>query len=531
MVFTLQRYIFRELFKIFLLATIALTLILSLGGILRPVQEYGVGLRQVLHILLYFMPITLTFVLPMAALFASALAYGRFASDNELDACRASGIGISTLVYPGLILAILVAIANLLLSFHVMPYFVRLAERSLKADAKQILFRNIQQHGYYSLPPDERYLIYADYADAKTDTLYGIVVIESSPEGLRRIITCESARVSFNPHDRFNEVQLTTRNTRQLGGLDDMWFEIEAASFRQEFGSLLGDDIKFKKIGEMKQIRVNPLLFDPVAKTARETYVQLAAELLAQDIRAKLAGSPAAFYELEGKSQRVRLSAAGCALENEPAVSLRPPVTVEEYAKQSDKPPRRFYGDKAILYLDDTAPDLQVHLQLSNAQVIGTGQSVIHHATGGLALPESIRQALRAPQAGISDFGFRISDFGFTPSARLAGLQKALARQVRRTLVDITGEINSRLVFGVGCIPMILIGIGLGILKRGGHLLSAFGASCVPGAVLVVAIISGKQVAGNTRWGEAAPGVLIMWAGLAFLLLLAAIIYTRLLRH
>ncbi len=212
MVFTLQRYIFRELFKIFLLATIALTLILSLGGILRPVQEYGVGLQQVLHILLYFMPITLTFVLPMAALFASALAYGRFASDNELDACRASGIGVSTLVYPGLTLAVLVAIANLLLSFHVMPYFVRLAERSLKADAKQILFRNIQRHGYYSLPPDERYLIYADYADAKTDTLYGIVVIESSQEGLKRIITCESAQVYFNPHDRFNEVQLTAQH-------------------------------------------------------------------------------------------------------------------------------------------------------------------------------------------------------------------------------------------------------------------------------------------------------------------------------
>ena len=133
MIFTLQRYIFRELFRVFILATIGLTLILSLGGILQPVQEYGVGPRQVIHILLYFMPITLTFVLPMAALFASALTYGRFAGDNELDACRASGVSLATLVYPGLTLAILVAIANLILSFHVMPYFVHRAERSLKA--------------------------------------------------------------------------------------------------------------------------------------------------------------------------------------------------------------------------------------------------------------------------------------------------------------------------------------------------------------------------------------------------------------
>lgn len=531
MVFTLQRYIFRELFKIFILATIALTLILSLGGILRPVQEYGVGIRQVLHILLYFMPVTLTFVLPMAALFASALAYGRFASDNELDACRASGIGISTLVYPGLVLAILVAIANLLLSFHVMPYFVRLAERSLKADAKQILFRNIQRHGYYSLPPDERYLIYADYADVKTDTLYGIVVIESSAQGLRRIITCESARVSFNAHDRFNEVQLTTRNTRQLGGLDDMWFEIEAASFRQEFGSLLGDDIKFKKIEEMKQIRANPLLFDPVAKTAHEAYMQLAAELLAQDIRTKLSASPAESYPLGGKLQTVKFSAAGCALVSEPALSLQPPVIVEEYTKQGNKPPRKLRCEKAILYLDDSVPGLQLHLQLSNAKVVETGQSVVHHAVSGLEMPEVVGRVLRSRPILETVMPENVRPvLAGPPSPKLAGLQQALDRQVRRTLVDIKGEINSRLVFGIGCIPMILIGIGLGIIKRGGHLLSAFGASCLPGAVLIVAIISGRQVAGNIRW-ESTPGILIMWSGLAFLLLLTAIIYGRLLRH
>jgi lipopolysaccharide export system permease protein len=152
MVFTLHRYLFRELFRVFALAAIALTLILSLGSILRPVQEYGVGPGQVIHLMGYFLPITLTFVLPMAALFAGALVYGRFAGDNELDACRASGISLLTMVYPGLALAVIVAVANLLLSFHVMPAFVHLAENSLKNNAKQILFRNIQRNRYYELP-------------------------------------------------------------------------------------------------------------------------------------------------------------------------------------------------------------------------------------------------------------------------------------------------------------------------------------------------------------------------------------------
>ena len=60
MVFTLHRYIFRELLKVFLLAAVAMALILSLGIILRPIQDYGVGPRQVVHLIGYFLPITLS---------------------------------------------------------------------------------------------------------------------------------------------------------------------------------------------------------------------------------------------------------------------------------------------------------------------------------------------------------------------------------------------------------------------------------------------------------------------------------------
>ena len=106
MVFVLHRYVFRELLKILVPATVALTLIMSLLSILRPIQEYGIGPGQVVPILGYSLPITLTFVLPLSALFAVAMVYGRLASDNELEACKASGISLWTLVYPGLAMAI-----------------------------------------------------------------------------------------------------------------------------------------------------------------------------------------------------------------------------------------------------------------------------------------------------------------------------------------------------------------------------------------------------------------------------------------
>ncbi len=529
MVFTLQRYIFRELLRIFILATVGLTLILSLGLGLSMSQEYGVGPRQTLHILVYVMPVTLTFVLPMAALFASALAYGRFASDNELDACRASGIGMMTLVYPGLALAVLVAIANLLLSFHVMPYFVHLAEKSLKADAKQILFRNIQRRGFYNLPlgRSDNYLIYADYPDLKNNTLHGIIVVEASHGGTENIITSAKTVVGFHSQGQSNEVRLTVHDCRQMGSGDQYWqSRVGLFSVRREFGSLLGDEIKFKKIEEMKRIRADLMRFDPIARRAQAVYAQLATELVARDVNEAFARGRG--YELHGPAQSIRLSAQGCELREDAVITLTPPVLIEERDRSGRF--RRLLGKKTaeiLVQMETGQPGLSV--RLDNPQVEETGQSLVQYTAEDLVIPEGARRALDGPSVLQVATGDLVASLGRPLGHILASRQKDLLEEIGDTLTDIRAEVNSRLIFGIGCVPMILIGIGLGIIQRGGHLLSAFGASCLPAAVLVVAIVSGKNITVNLG-ARNYTGVIIMWCGLAFLILLTAGIYRKLRR-
>jgi lipopolysaccharide export LptBFGC system permease protein LptF len=532
MVFTLHRYVFRELLRIFILATVGLTLILSFGAILRPVQEFGVGPRQVAHILVYFMPITLTFVLPMAALFAAALTYGRFAIDNELDACRASGISLVTLVYPGFVLALMVAIANLLLSFHVMPYFVHLAETSLKADARQILFRNLQRKGFYSLPPDGRYLIYADYADAANETLHGIIVVQYQNERIRRIITSDATKVAFDPHAKFNEVQLNVYNARQIGdAANDYWVQIGSLLLKKEFSSLLGDKIKFKKVEDIKRIRANLMEFDPIAKIARTAYVQLATELLAQDLGRRLSAVPGGSYELKGPSRVVRLSATACALDKQMVISLKPPVVVEELDPQTGVCLRRLQCEKAEIYVDEDPANPRLGLDLHSARDEIGGSLLVQYVVGDLTLPDAIRQSLqRGPMLPLVSSAERVTAIlGGPPSSILASQQRELERVIAHTEAAVMSEMNSRLVFGIGCIPMILIGIGLGIVQRGGHLLGAFGASCIPAAMLGAAVISGKRLT-ETPGSDRLTGVLVMWAGVAFLMLVTVWLYRRLLR-
>ena len=77
---------------------------------------------------------------------------------------------------------------------------------------------------------------------------------------------------------------------------------------------------------------------------------------------------------------------------------------------------------------------------------------------------------------------------------------------------------------------MIMIGIALGIIKKQGHLLSAFGASSIPAALLVVCIMMGKNVAKNPA-STVFSGIVLMWVGLVVLSLLAVGIYRKLLKN
>jgi lipopolysaccharide export LptBFGC system permease protein LptF len=533
--------------KVFVPSAAALTLMLSLGSVLRPVQEYGVGPRQVIHLMGYFLPITLTFVLPMAALFAATLVYGRFASDNELDACKAGGVSLLTLVYPGLALAIVVAIANLILSFHVMPVFVHQAEKSLKADAKQILFRNVQRSGYYKLPPDGRYRIYADLADPRSNTLLGVIVTELKNAEIEKIITAERAEVSFDPHERFNEVRITAYNTYQMGLEDEAPFSAELVPLAMPFPSLMGDDIKFKKIDELKKIRLDLMRFDPIAKLARDTYAQFTTELLAEDITEKIsagskstspsldaAGDTGNFYKLHSGEKLVEFTAGQCSIRDEEQVQLFGKIVVIEYDASSKKILRTLQCTRASLHIegDKLAPTLTMDLYSPRWQQPdgsnGLAQRVIIR---GLILPKAVTDKFITADVLETVSPASVSSaLRKGPSNELKALQNRLQRKIQETLADIRAELHSRLVFGTGCVALMMIGIGLGIILKGGHLLSAFGASSVPAAVLIVCIMMGKNITKNP-YTQVSSGIVLMWAALVVLSVFAVMMYRKLLKN
>ncbi|MGA2915188.1 MAG: LptF/LptG family permease [Sedimentisphaerales bacterium] len=531
MVFIIHRYIFRDLLKVFTLATLALTIIMSLGSLLRPIQEYGVGPKQVLDLLGYFIPITLTFVLPVAALFATSLVYGRFAADNEFDACKASGISPAMLVYPGLVLAIIVSIANLMLSFHVVPIYFKRAENAVKADAKQILFRNIYRQGFYCLPGGD-FKIYSDAADPKNSNLYGVVIIDTGNANNTKLITAEAATVSIDSTKRSNEVKVVARNAFQFDESGGVFFKV--ISVLGEFESLMGDSIKFQKIEQMNAIKASPINYYPIAVCAWNAYEQLTMEILAADINTVISSQKDNFYQFNNNDKILRFTAKKCNLSDQTGqIELSEDVVLFEYDKSNGELIRSYRGQNLYIQLSaetETRPSNMMILTFPNAIWLDRGVEYIKpkYTAQDIVLPQTVTAKLGEDIIGTVKAHRYVSQ----PSSRFEALAKELERKIRVTLFEIKAEIHSRLVFGIGCITLIIIGIGLGIRLRGGHLLTAFGVSSIPAAALMIFILMGENITRNRHSVLGANlGISFMWAGLLILTIFALILYRKLMRN
>jgi lipopolysaccharide export LptBFGC system permease protein LptF len=510
---------------------------LSFGLILNRVQEYGVAPAQAVHLLGYFLPITLTFVLPMSALFASTLIYGRFAADNELDACRASGVNLMTLVYPGFCLAVTVSIASLILSFHVAPAFIKRSEKSVKANAKQILFRNIQRKGYYVIPNGARFVICADKAISKTDTLEGVIIAETEDLNITKLITAERAKVKIDTHSTYNEITVAAHQVRIIdeNGINEVGY-LEVTN---TFPSLLSDNIKFQKIDQLKKIKADFMQFYPVRKLALTARAQLASELLTEDINKKMNqenndDEDAGYYKFIAENKIILLSTAECIAADKATVELTSPIRLLELDKNTRMLLFQWDCDTGKIKLenDNIGANLELVLYSPNWKKANNIKGIAErHVVRDLRVPDQIETKIPPENIlqTINQIGTEQSDLKGEPTEKLAMLQKRIARKLRSTTNEISSEMHSRLVMGLGCTTLILIGIALGIMLKGGHLLSSFGISSIPAGTLVVFIMTGKDLTKNPST-PTITGSIVMWAGLMFLTLLAFGLFRKLLK-
>ncbi|TWU02275.1 LptF/LptG family permease [Stieleria varia] len=142
-------YIVAEILKIFVVALIALTLLILLIGVARTLLREGLGPLAIIQLLPYVLPIALQFSFPATALFAVCCVYGRMASDGEIAAIKASGVSPLRLVSPAFVLAALLSPISVGLSDLAVSWGRPGVNRIVMLSIEDIVYRTLRaQHTY-----------------------------------------------------------------------------------------------------------------------------------------------------------------------------------------------------------------------------------------------------------------------------------------------------------------------------------------------------------------------------------------------
>lgn len=145
----LSRYILTEIMKIFVVALIALTLLILLIGVARTLLREGLGPLAIVQLLPYVLPISLQFAFPATALFAVSCVYGRMAGDGEVATIKASGISPLRILRPAIIFALVLSPISVFTSDLAVSWGQPGVNRVVMLSIEDIVYRVLNaQHTY-----------------------------------------------------------------------------------------------------------------------------------------------------------------------------------------------------------------------------------------------------------------------------------------------------------------------------------------------------------------------------------------------
>ncbi|MHB8109385.1 MAG: LptF/LptG family permease [Syntrophorhabdaceae bacterium] len=192
-------YLLKELSQILFLSLGILTFILvlsRLGKIADLVINKGVGIRDILFLIIFSIPPYLTFTLPMAFLLSVIVVLGRLSTENEILALKASGVNLKWLFVPIVFLGLIITTCGLINTNSVMPRFsgffretlIDVIKKGISVDDKEGVFND-------SVPG---VTIYINKVDTTKRTLTGIVVSDDRDKNVKQTISARDGYVNID---------------------------------------------------------------------------------------------------------------------------------------------------------------------------------------------------------------------------------------------------------------------------------------------------------------------------------------------
>ncbi len=525
----LQRYIFREMGKTFLLAAVALTCVFGLGGgLLKTIKLGDVTPGQLLGLMGLILPLAATFTLPIAALFSAAATYGRLSADNEFVACRSSGINMHVLFAPTLLLSVVTACVCFAFTNFLIPGLMKNIDQFIGADIASIIHQRLNQPR--GLTVRDNFRVYADESlvdpsNPNRITLKGVAFIEVEGQEWLRYGTAKAASLDF---------ARTATTMKVSGRLEQLsYYDRKLGQFVEERQQLIAPNefptafpprVKFLGLFELFRYLREPSEWHEVRREMERLRKSVGAAMIYDTIWQAF-NRDANTITLEDQRTSLKIHAEFGALATRGGGIDLTGVTIEQ---RGPKRHRLIKAERAAVELTrgDSIADSGIRVVLRRVQLTQDDQTVERSKVtlGPIAIdPERLGRIQALSRAELLEPAQAALDDPL--SAKRERARNALGGTVRR----IVGTISERMAFSASMLALIVLGAMLGIVYRGAHVMTAFGVSFVPMLFVIVMIMAGKQMSYNA--GTHGIGLCVMWSGILAVLAMDAWLLTRVIRR
>jgi len=584
---TLFWYIFGNLFRVFLMTTAGLAGMMSFAVLLRPLTENGLEFNQVNRLLLYSLPAVSVYSLPVSALFATTMVYGRFSADNELTAMRACGISYFSarrfsIALPALVLGLVVAVISLLMLCFIVPAYSEKVEEVIYSNIARVIANRIDRTHSLAFQNSDgsSYNIYADAAKMAFDPrrpwiqsveLFGPAWMKyyRSPSDPDVAIPSEfwMARNALVSIDRSESTPMAT--VALTGGIKfpriffgNVQVGVSSTGFGPfEIPSLVTENVKFMNINRLAQLAQDPGQSQDVQVILRELrrlqqqQEYLAAIWTAMNHLAADGTSSYSFpndspeedaFEIGGQNPILQwrggyLVIAAPGSGDNRTVWMRQThgsqLTLSAHAKEIDIRAQPNVDPRSTTGL--SADRFNMNIEMFNVDL--ETQNGVKTPRGSFARSFSV--PMSAPIRAIGKK--RLADFMRDPLSQEGsdsgqidhwqvpwGWYFRLHHDQIRANNAARSELHGRASFALSCLSLVLVGCALGVMFRSGNFLNAFACSFVPALLCMTLIISGQQTATHVPFALGAAfkdplpmSLAIIWSG-NIVVLIAAIYLT-----
>jgi len=213
---TIDRYIFRELLKIFLISVFAMTMILYLDKFLfiaEMIVNRGVSFVEMVMMMVYISPAFLAITIPMAVLMASVVTFNQFSASNEWVAMKSCNWSFLELMKPVLFFSLFAYFLANIIMFWALPW----GNQSYKI----LMYDIIKNRANIDIQPnvfnrDFKNLILLVKERHENSQLKGVFIADSSNAEAPQIITSEQGVIFPNPETLKIQLKLNNGTIHEL---------------------------------------------------------------------------------------------------------------------------------------------------------------------------------------------------------------------------------------------------------------------------------------------------------------------------